>query len=129
MRLLAAIQQRANAADESDASGGGSEHDGAASGAKSGPSLSNLLGKLPASHSGRLVAPPALNAAAFQQLLLDMHRQAGVLLLERMGDSVVQLLAGHIQSVVLVSVQRCAPPRCIAAAIMPAACRAFMACR
>jgi hypothetical protein len=43
-----------------------------------------------------------MNAAAFAQLLLDMHRQAGVLLLDRMGDSVVQHMAAHVEVAVQV---------------------------
>jgi hypothetical protein len=44
----------------------------------------------------------SMNAAAFAQLLLDMHRQAGVMLLDRMGDSVVQHMAAHVEVAVQV---------------------------
>lgn len=44
----------------------------------------------------------SLNAAAFAQLLLDMHRQAGVMLLDRMGSNVVLQLAVHVEMAVQV---------------------------
>jgi hypothetical protein len=51
--------------------------------------------------------PCSMNAAAFAQLLLDMHRQAGVMLLDRMGDSVVQHMAAHVEVAVQVGAGTC----------------------
>jgi hypothetical protein len=50
-----------------------------------------------------------MNAAAFAQLMLDMHRQAGVMLLDRMGDSVVQHMAAHVEVAVQVGVSHACP--------------------
>jgi hypothetical protein len=50
------------------------------------------------------VEPSSMNAAAFAQLLLDMHRQAGVMLLDRMGEGVVQHMAAHVELAVQVGV-------------------------
>lgn len=46
--------------------------------------------------------PSSLNAAAFAQLLLDMHRQAGIMILDRAGEGVVKQLANHVEAAVQV---------------------------
>lgn len=60
-----------------------------------------------AASSGGVTSSPAggstsVNAAAFAQLLLDMHRQAGVMILHRVHDTLVQELANHIETSVQV---------------------------
>lgn len=58
---------------------------------------------LPRSVSGGVSAAAdpggdAVSAAVFAQLLLDMHRQVGVLLLDRMGSGVVYKLSKHLEA-------------------------------
>lgn len=47
--------------------------------------------------------PDAAQAASFAQLLLDMYRQAGTMLLDRMADAISQQLMLHVEKAAQVS--------------------------
>lgn len=126
LRLLAAIKQRAalgstssgTSSEEAPALGGGSSRPGplvslvSAFAQSSGDTVVDLTAADPAdvetfgaaaSGGGRGDGAVALNAAAFSQLLLDMHRQAGIMLLDRMGPYLVNVLAQHVMTALQVS--------------------------
>lgn len=49
----------------------------------------------------------AVSAAVFAQLLLDMHRQVGVMLLDRMGSGEVHKLSKHLEAAAQVGPDCC----------------------
>jgi hypothetical protein len=85
MRLLADIRQRATPAIEAANSSKGTA-----------PTDLQAAAAAGALHGAGPGAYDALGSAVFAQLLLDMHRQVGVLLLERMSSGVVNRLQQHL---------------------------------
>jgi hypothetical protein len=132
MRLLAAIRQRAALGDTSSTSSeealaGGSPRPTlvsmvqafAQSGratvvdmAAAGDADADMFGAAAAGGNGQGDGALALNAAAFSQLLLDMHRQAGIMLLDRMGHYLASLLADHVMTALQVRPVAVHPCRC-----------------
>jgi hypothetical protein len=108
MRLLATIRQRAAAALPAATAAAAAQLSPAGLQDYDPPSFSSTAGAIggtAGSTAGDAVGgtePSSMNAAAFAQLLLDMHRQAGLMLLDRMGDSVVQHMAAHVEVAVQV---------------------------
>jgi hypothetical protein len=91
MRLLADIRQRAAPAIEvANSSSGSSSGTGAPT---TDLQAAAAVGALQGSGPG---AYDALGSGVFAQLLLDMHRQVGVMLLERMTSGVVNKLLQHL---------------------------------
>lgn len=118
MRLLATIRARAAPAMSSQAvaSTSGSKANTASTGVRTlhssqsaghGGSAEAATAAAAALASSSALPPPPLpppgaqcvNATAFAQLLLDMHRQAGIMLLDRMGPVLVQQLAAHVEMI------------------------------
>lgn len=88
MRLLSTIRQRA--APAIDATNNSSSSSGP------GRDVSTGAGALAATGSSS-GADGGLSAGVFAQLLLDMHRHVGVVLLDRMGHGEACCLAQHLQ--------------------------------